>query len=126
MVKISELKNKIVPRKALDELPDEFQGVVLNVREGEDNYGAPCLYIDIYTSDGYMITQKFREQQIYHALIPALEEMGIEDTDELMHEKFTWKKVITQFAGKELNNGNTTYPRWIPVKNGSKRKKKGQ
>ena len=117
MVSVEDLDNVYVPRARLEKLPEKFTGRILRIEEREDtNYPSyPALYMDIAIEDpqaveqaeGELFTQKMRGMHIHELLIPAMQKLGITDTDELVGKVFTFEQKTVSFSGSN--------PRWIPV-----------
>ncbi len=117
MVSVEDLDEVYIPRARLEKLPEKFTGRILRIEEREDtNYpGYSALYMDIGIEDpkaaeqaeGELFTQKMRGMHIHELLIPAMQKLGITDTDELVGKVFTFEQKMPSFTGSN--------PRWIPV-----------
>ena len=117
MVSVEDLDEVYVPRARLEKLPEKFTGRILRIEEREDsNYpGYSALYIDIGIEDpkaaeqagGELFTQKMRGMHIHELLVPAMEKLGIRDTDDLVGKAFVFEQKMPSFSGSN--------PRWIPV-----------
>ncbi|MCD6124487.1 hypothetical protein J7J62_04880 [bacterium] len=128
MVSVEDLDETYVPRARLEKLPAKFTGRVLRIEEREDsNYpGYSALYMDIAVEDpkaaeqaeGELLTQKLRGMHIHELLIPAMQKLGITDTDELVGKLFTFEQKMPSFEGSN--------PRWVPVAtpDGKRRRRK--
>jgi len=117
MVSVEDLDEVYVPRARLEKLPEKFTGRILKIEEREDtNYPSyPALYMDIAIEDpkaaeqaeGELFTQKMRGMHIHELLVPAMEKLGIRDTDDLVGKAFVFEQKMPSFSGSN--------PRWIPV-----------
>lgn len=117
MVSVEDLDEVYVPRARLEKLPEKFTGRILRIEEREDsNYpGYSALYMDIGIEDpkaaeqaeGELFTQKMRGMHIHELLVPAMEKLGIRDTDDLVGKAFVFEQKMPSFSGSN--------PRWIPV-----------
>jgi len=116
-MKIEDLKERYSPIARLDKLPPTFTATVENIEEKEDakfpTYDA--LYIRarltnqklIEAVGGSVVIQKFRPMHQAELLIPAMEKLGIRDTDDLIGKTFTFESQSPSFGGSN--------PRWVPV-----------
>ena len=117
MVSVEDLDEVYVPRARLEKLPAKFTGRILRIEEREDtNYpGYNALYMDIGIEDpkaaeqaeGELFTQKMRGMHIHELLVPAMQKLGITDTDELVGKAFVFEQKMPSFSGSN--------PRWVPV-----------
>ena len=116
-MRIDDLKEKYSPIARLDKLPPTFTARVENIEEKEDakfpTYDA--LYIRarltnqklIEAVGGSVVIQKFRPMHQAELLIPAMEKLGIRDTDDLIGKTFVFSAQKPSFDGSN--------PRWVPV-----------
>ena len=125
MTTIEALNENFVPKARLDLIPDKFQGRLINIEAGEDkNYpGYDAVYMDIAIEDpaaiaqaeGDMFTQKLRAMHVDQLLIPAMQECGVSDTDDLVGKSYVFEKRKVSFKD--------SYPRWMPTNGHGKSKK---
>ena len=116
-MRTADMAGRLTPAP-INTLPDIFRGVVMDEQTKADSFGADCLYLVIAANiDGITkkVTQKFRESQQVEILAPALQDLGIDDTGDLIGTEYDWVKKESEFAGGILSNGNVTYPRYIPI-----------
>lgn len=120
----------------LDELPDEFVGMIERI-ELKDDYRIvdgkivgqrTSLFMTIRRTDEngdmQLVTQKFTPRQIPY-LDEALSKLGYEEYEQIVEDKpFIFKKTIRPFMGEKLSNGNQTRPRWLPMEPVVKKRKK--
>ena len=116
-MRIDEMKEKYSPIARLDKLPPTFTATVENIEEKEDakfpSYDA--LYIRARLTDqklieavgGSVVIQKFRPMHQAELLIPAMEKLGIRDTNDLIGKTFVFNAQKPSFDGSN--------PRWVPV-----------
>ena len=116
-MKIDDLRERYAPIARLDKLPPTFTARVENIEEKEDakfpTYDA--LYIRARLTNqklidavgGSVVIQKFRPMHQAELLIPAMEKLGIRDTDDLIGKTFTFESQTPSFGGSN--------PRWVPV-----------
>ena len=109
----------------LNELPDEFVGIVENIEEKDDVRVAAdgtvlskrkSLFVTIRTEvDGEIrrVTQKFTPNQKKY-LNEALINMGLTEYEQAIEEIYKFVKTIRPYMGEPLANGNPTQPRWLP------------
>jgi len=124
-MKIDDLKERYSPIARLDKLPPTFTARVEAVEEKEDTKfpGYDALYIRarltnqklIESVKGSVVIQKFRPMHQAELLIPAMEKLGITDTDELLGKTFMFSAQRPSFNGSN--------PRWVPVALDGKRGK---
>ena len=88
----------------LEELPDEFEGLLTNEELKKDAYEKECLYWELEVDSG-LVVQKFAPLHLKY-LSDALTKLGVKDTSELIGSKMLFEKV-------EMSIGK---PRWIPKK----------
>ncbi len=97
-------KSETIP---FDDIPDEFEGVLIAEDVRQDEYNANCLFWTISVKgDNRPIIQKFTPSQIPR-IREFMEANGIRNTDALINKTMGFKKVIP--ANKNAN------PRWYPV-----------
>jgi len=121
----------------LNELPDEFIGIVENIEEKEDVRVAAdgtvlsrrkSLFVTIRTDvNGEIrrVTQKFTPNQRSY-LNEALLGMGLTEYEEAIENIYKFVKTVKPYMGEPLANGNPTQPRWLPQPAPKRRKgKKG-
>ena len=116
-MRIDDLKERYSPIARLDKLPPTFTARVENIEEKEDakfpTYDA--LYIRarltnqklIEAVGGSVVIQKFRPMHQAELLIPAMEKLGIRDTNDLIGKTFVFNAQKPSFDGSN--------PRWVPV-----------
>ena len=109
----------------LNELPDEFIGIVENIEEKEDVRVAAdgtvlsrrkSLFVTIRTDvNGEIrrVTQKFTPNQRSY-LNEALLGMGLTEYEEAIENICKFVKTVKPYMGEPLANGNQTQPRWLP------------
>ena len=125
MPTIESLNEDFVPRARLDLIPDKFLGRITSIEEKEDtNFpGYQALYMEIAIEDpkaiakaeGDAFTQKMRGMHVNELLIPAMTEVGVTDTDDLVGKSYVLEKKYSSFEGSN--------PRWVPTNGGKKAKK---
>ena len=116
-MRIDEMKEKYSPIARLDKLPPTFTATVENIEEKKDtkfpSYDA--LYIRARLTNqklieavrGSVVIQKFRPMHQAELLIPAMEKLGIRDTNDLIGKTFVFNAQKPSFDGSN--------PRWVPV-----------
>ena len=116
-MKIDDLRERYAPIARLDKLPPTFTATVESIEEKKDakfpTYDA--LYIRARLTNqklieavrGSVVIQKFRPMHQAELLIPAMEKLGIRDTDDLIGKTFTFESQSPSFGGSN--------PRWVPV-----------
>ena len=116
-MRIDDLRERYAPIARLDKLPPTFTARVENIEEKKDakfpTYDA--LYIRarltnqklIEAVGGSVVIQKFRPMHQAELLIPAMEKLGIKDTDDLIGRTFVFNAQKPSFDGSN--------PRWVPV-----------
>ena len=124
-MRIDDLKEKYSPIARLNLLPPTFTATVESVEEKEDTKfpGYDALYIRarltnqklIESVKGNVVIQKFRPMHQAELLIPAMEKLGITDTDELLGKTFVFSAQRPSFDGSN--------PRWVPTEVDGKRGK---
>jgi len=124
-MKIDDLKERYSPIARLNLLPPTFTATVESVEEKEDtkfpSYDA--LYIRarltnpklIEAVKGSVVIQKFRPMHQAELLIPAMEKLGIRDTDDLIGRTFVFTAQKPSFDGSN--------PRWVPTEVDGKHRK---
>ena len=127
MTTINNLNEDFVPRARLDLIPDKFLGRIVDIEDKEDtNFpGYKALYMEIAIEDpaaiaqaeGDAFTQKMRGMHVNELLIPAMQECGVIDTDDLVGKSYVFEKKYASFEGSN--------PRWVPT-NGKGKAKKGK
>jgi hypothetical protein len=127
MTTIDSLNEDFVPRARLDLIPDKFLGRITSIEEKEDTnfQGYQALYMEIAIEDpaaiaqaeGDAFTQKMRGMHVNELLIPAMQECGVSDTEDLIGKSYVLEKRYASFEGSN--------PRWVPT-NGGKKGKKGK
>ncbi len=106
-MKIEDLKKMSAGgRIQLNELPQEFIGVLVNERTVVDDRGRQLIYWDIQVEGekSGKLTQKFSPLH-FDDLAEALTKLGITDTSQAIGKKF-------KFRQKIFRSG---YPRWLPI-----------
>jgi len=124
-MKIDDLKERYSPIARLNLLPPTFTATVESIEEKEDTKfpGYDALYIRarltnqklIESVNGSVVVQKFRPMHQAELLIPAMEKLGIRDTDDLIGRTFVFTAQKPSFDGSN--------PRWVPVALDGKRGK---
>ena len=116
-MRIDDLKEKYSPIARLNLLPPTFTARVESIEEKEDakfpTYQA--LYIRARLTNqklieavrGSVVIQKFRPMHQAELLIPAMEKLGIRDTDDLIGKTFVFSAKKPSFDGSN--------PRWVPT-----------
>ena len=103
-ISLDELKKEVGVRRSLSELPDEFEGVIVDYRLDSDRRGRKAFFLTIQLDDGATITQKYTAMHLQD-LIMALGRMkDIKVIDDIKGRRF-------RFIRKEYRIG---MPRWIP------------
>ena len=124
-MKIDDLKERYSQIARLNLLPPTFIATVESIEEKEDTKfpGYDALYIRarltnqklIESVNGSVVVQKFRPMHQAELLIPAMEKLGIRDTDDLIGRTFVFTAQKPSFDGSN--------PRWVPVALDGKRGK---
>ena len=124
-MRIDDLRERYASIARLNLLPEKFTAKVESVEEREDAKfpGYDALYIRAKITDkkvvqsvnGDTVIQKFRPMHVTELLVPAMEKLGIRNTEDLIGKTFTFTAQSPSFAGSN--------PRWVPVALDGKRGK---
>ena len=128
MTDIATLNEDFAPRARLDRIPDKFLGRITSIEKKEDtNFpGYKALYMEIAIEDpaaiaqaeGDAFTQKMRGMHVNELLIPAMKEVGVTNTEDLVGISYILAKTYASFEGSN--------PRWVPTNGHGKGKGKGK
>lgn len=101
---VEELDEMAQESVDLSELPEEIEATVQDVRRGTDDRGKDAIYIELESEEHGEFTQKYTSMHL-NELVPALEELGVDDTDDLLNNTYVWEQV-------DFDMGN---PRFVPT-----------
>ena len=124
-MRIEELKQNYTQIARLNLLPETFTAKVESIEEREDAKfpGYDALYIRAKITDkkvvksvnGDTVIQKFRPMHVTELLVPAMEKLGIRNTEDLIGKTFTFTAQMPSFDGSN--------PRWVPTEVDGKHRK---